>query len=160
MDAPSINDATARKAVNFNRLKECRHGRMLYNVNDAYPGRSLDLYGSTARGKWTCSASSFRAGDVVIEVGANVGAHTVALARIVGGGGMVMAFEPQRLAFQSLCANVALNNLANVWCHQAAFGDAVGHITVPDLDPRAEDFDPVLDSLCYEMFWHDPLAPC
>ena len=31
--------------LQFNQLKECRHGWMLYNVNDKYVGRSLDLYG-------------------------------------------------------------------------------------------------------------------
>ena len=55
-------------------------------------------------------------GSVVIEVGANIGAHTVGLARLVGPQGRVLAFEPQRLPFQNLCANVALNSLDNVDC--------------------------------------------
>jgi FkbM family methyltransferase len=78
------------------------------------------------------------AGNVIIEVGANIGAHTVGLARLVGSHGRVFAFEPQRLVFQTLCANVALNSIENVDCFWAAVGSQDGAVTVPDLDPRQE----------------------
>jgi FkbM family methyltransferase len=73
-----------------------------------------------------------------MEVGANIGAHTVGLARLVGSHGRVLAFEPQRLVFQTLCANVALNSLENVDCFWAAVGSQDGVVTVPDLNPRQE----------------------
>ena len=74
----------------------------------------------------------------VLDVGANIGAHTVDLSRLVGPGGVVHAFEPQRLAFQLLCANVARNNRANVFTHQAAVGAATGTLLVPPLDPEMQ----------------------
>src|SRR6185312_10827709 len=43
---------------------------------------------------------------------------------------------PQRLMFQALCANVALNSCANVFTRQAAVGAAIGTVQVPVLDPR------------------------
>ncbi|HSU65369.1 MAG TPA: FkbM family methyltransferase, partial [Tepidisphaeraceae bacterium] len=123
----------------FNRLKECRYGRMLYNVNDIYVGRSLDLYGEFSEGEVEVFRKTIRAGDVVVEAGANIGAHTVYLARETGPQGAVIAFEPQRLVFQTLCANIALNSFTNVICKQSAVGDAPGTLLVPSLDPAREN---------------------
>lgn len=65
-------------------------------------------------GGWEPATVSFLkrtvcAGDVVIEVGANVGAHTLILADQVGEGGHVIAFEPTKFATAKLRANLALN---------------------------------------------------
>ena len=123
----------------FNRLKDCRHGRMLYNINDMYVGRSFDLYGEFSEKETELFAQIVRPGDVVIEVGANIGAHTVWFARRTAPNGGVIAFEPQRLVFQMLCANVALNSLANVMAFQQACGEEKGAIVVPILDPNARN---------------------
>ncbi len=119
----------------YNRLKQCRHGLMLYNRNDLYVGRSLDLYGEYSEGEMDVFRQWISPGDVVIEVGANLGAHTVPLAKLVGPQGAVLALEPQRLMFQTLCANLALNNLPNVVCFQEACGAQAGTLIVPLLDP-------------------------
>jgi FkbM family methyltransferase len=72
-------------------------------------------------------------------MGSNVGAHTLHLARLVGKAGAVYAFEPQRVIFQLLCANVALNELFNVRTYHGALGRERGTIRVPPLDYSAED---------------------
>ena len=123
----------------FNRQKTCRHGLMLYNVHDKYIGRSLDLYGEYSEGEVEVFAQIIRSGDVVVEVGANIGAHTVFLAQHVGPMGRIYAFEPQRIVFQTLCANVALNSLTNVYCMQQAVGDQAGTILVPLFDYAREN---------------------
>jgi FkbM family methyltransferase len=48
-------------------------------------------------------------GDVVFDIGANIGAHTLGMARSVGPAGRVFAFEPADFAFAKLRANLALN---------------------------------------------------
>jgi FkbM family methyltransferase len=75
-------------------------------------------------------------GDVVFEVGANIGAHTVQLASLVGDNGQVHALEPQRIIFQLLCANVALNDAFNVRAYQVAVGQCGGTSKVPPIDYR------------------------
>ena len=122
--------------VPFTRLKQCRHGLMLYNINDQYVGRSLDLYGEFSEGETAIFRQLLRPGDIALEIGANIGAHTVFLAKTVGETGGVLALEPQRLVYQILVANVALNSLTNVWPMQLAAGSAPGQVRVPDLDPR------------------------
>ena len=55
-----------------------------------------------------------KAGDVVWDVGANVGMYTLLLARAVGPQGKVYAFEPMRGCFERLAENVRRNGLDNV----------------------------------------------
>lgn len=50
-----------------------------------------------------------RPGAVVLDVGANIGAHTLPLAALVGPSGTVIAFEPTKFAFEKLRRNLELN---------------------------------------------------
>lgn len=125
----------------FNRQKACRYGQMLYNKNDMYIGRSLDLYGEYCEGEVELFRQIVRPGQVVVEAGANIGTHTVFLAQQCGPTGGVIAFEPQRVVFQTLCANLALNSVTNTICLQQALGAEPGTILVPMLNfLREENF--------------------
>jgi FkbM family methyltransferase len=121
--------------VGFNQLVRGKDGYYLYNRNDMYIGKSMEMYGEYGADELNALRQLCAAGDIVIEAGANIGAHTLGLAQQVGPGGRVLAFEPQRLVFQTLCANVALNSLQNVDCYWAALGARAGFVTVPELDP-------------------------
>jgi FkbM family methyltransferase len=118
----------------FNQLKACRHGQMLYNIHDMYIGRSLDLYGEFSEGEVEFFRQAAQPGYVILEIGANIGAHTLFFAQQVGPSGCVLAFEPQRIVFQTLCANMALNCVTNTWCFHQAVGAEMGHLMVPVLD--------------------------
>jgi FkbM family methyltransferase len=118
----------------FNVLTDARYGRMLYNRFDIYIGRSLELYGEWSEGEIALFQQLLEPGMIVVDAGANIGTHTVALARIVGPKGAVLAFEPQRIVFQTLAANAALNSLTNVSCQQRALGDTLGLVRVPPID--------------------------
>jgi FkbM family methyltransferase len=122
----------------FNQLAVTKHGYTLYNRNDIYIGRAIEKYGEFSALEMALFEALCKAGDAVIEVGANNGAHTVGFSRVVGAHGRVLAFEPQRLVFQTLCANVALNSLTNVDCYWAAVGAQEGMITVPPGNPWQE----------------------
>lgn len=50
-----------------------------------------------------------RHGDVVLDIGANVGSHTLPLAELVGDNGRVIAFEPTAHAFGKQQKNISLN---------------------------------------------------
>jgi FkbM family methyltransferase len=47
--------------------------------------------------------------SLVLDIGANIGAHTLHLAQLVGPNGRVIAFEPTDYAFRKLCRNLELN---------------------------------------------------
>ena len=54
-------------------------------------------------------AKYLRPGMTVLDIGANIGAHTLHLARLAGPKGRVFAFEPTDWAYAKLCANLKLN---------------------------------------------------
>jgi FkbM family methyltransferase len=120
----------------FNQLAKGNGCYYLYNQNDVYVGQSIEKYGEFSALEMALLKQLCAPGDAVIDAGANIGAHTIWLAKQVGNEGRVIAFEPQRLVFQTLCANVALNSLENVDCYLAALGETDGAILVPELDPR------------------------
>lgn len=122
----------------WNALVQGRHGAFLATAKDVYVGRSLIFYGEYSEGEVELFKHLAKPGDTVLEVGSNIGAHTVPLAKMVGAEGAVYAVEAQRLAYQTLCGNLALNALANVKAFHAAAGAEVGTIGVPMLDPWRE----------------------
>ncbi len=117
-------------------MKECRHGALMYPVNDSFVGRALDLYGEWCESEIELFASLLVPGDVVVDVGANIGTHTVFFGKHVGPKGRVVAMEPQRFVHGLLVANVAANGLANVDCLLAAASDEEGTVEIPVVDPR------------------------
>jgi FkbM family methyltransferase len=121
------------------RLVRARHGYVLYNRNDTVIGRSIEMYGEYFESEVQVFRRFLAPGDVALDVGSNIGTHTLAMARLVGPAGRVIAFEPQRLVFQTLCANVAINSLDNVQCVNAAVGDAPGWLELSDPDPGVEN---------------------
>jgi FkbM family methyltransferase len=63
-------------------------------------------------------------GDVVVDIGANIGYHTLIFARLVGDTGRVYAFEPDPANFALLKRNVELNAYGNVTLVQKAVSHA------------------------------------
>ncbi len=68
---------------------------------------------SVAKEPWTVAwlERSVRPGDVVWDVGANVGVYALLAARLLGEEGTVVAVEPGYANFAALCDNVVLNGL-------------------------------------------------
>src|SRR5882762_3685701 len=108
---------------NYSVLKSCKHGFFLFNKNDSYVGRSLNLYGEWCEDEIVSLSKVVQPGSLAVDVGANIGTHTVPLAKLVTNSGLVLAFEPQSVAFRYLVSNVTINNLLNVVCFNKAVGD-------------------------------------
>jgi len=65
-------------------------------------------------------------------------AFTVPLAKAVGPYGQVHAFEPQRIISQRLQANIAINDLENVYVYNVAVGNQTGTIRMPYFNYSSE----------------------
>ena len=118
----------------FNHCVRAREGYVVYNRNDIYIGRAIESYGEYAEIEAQLLRQLCPVGGSVIEVGANIGTHTLVLAKAVGTSGSVIAFEPQRVVFQTLCANLALNSLTQVDARHAAVGTSTGWVGIPEID--------------------------
>jgi FkbM family methyltransferase len=60
---------------------------------------------------------------VVLDIGANIGAHCLRFASIVGEKGRVYAFEPTNYAYAKLQKNISLNKFVNIKTFQVALAD-------------------------------------
>lgn len=99
----------------------------------------MDFYGEAHFHEVEMLKQLVTQGDVVVDVGANIGVVSVPLAQKVGPQGCVFAIEAQPFLFNVLCGNLALNNLQNVHPLNQAVADAGGKIVVvPDLDYQSE----------------------
>ena len=119
-------------------IVDAKHGVFLYNKNDLFIGRSLECYGEWCEPGLDILLQCTTLGGTILDVGANIGTHTVALAKKVGTNGRVIAFEPQRIIYQNLCANVSLNRLTNVDCLQKGVGEDTAVFPVPIMDPEKQ----------------------
>jgi FkbM family methyltransferase len=72
-------------------------------------------------------------GDVCLDVGAEYGIYSHALARLAGPNGTVHSVEPLPGAFRVLSAGLAAAGCRNVRCHRVALGDHAeyGTLSVP-----------------------------
>jgi FkbM family methyltransferase len=135
--APSAAVGVMTDPNGFNVLVEARTGPMLVNRNDFYIGQCFIRYGEYSRGEIDLFERWVRPGNAVVEVGANIGSFSVEFSRMVGAEGGVLVFEPQRLVFQLLCANLALQQCTNVHAQQMALGAEHGSAKIPVVNPRA-----------------------
>lgn len=117
----------------YNCLVRAKYGHVLYNRHDIYIGKAIEKYGEFSQGEVDLFQQICGQGDIVIDVGANIGAHTLAFSQMVGKHGRVHAFEPQRIVFQMLCANMALNSIGNVECRQTALASASSATRIPEI---------------------------
>lgn len=107
---------------------ETRYGRMTVPADDAVIGRSLARYGEWAEHEIAAVSGLLSDGRTIVDVGANIGNHTLAFASRFPGS-RVIAIEPQPFAFGLLAANATANPAATrVRPIHAAAGDRDGLI--------------------------------
>jgi FkbM family methyltransferase len=67
-------------------------------------------------------------GDYVIDIGANVGYHSLLAGQCVGKTGMVVSFEPSDYVFAQLDANVKRNRMSQITLNRFAVSDKKGEV--------------------------------
>src|SRR5665647_3509078 len=70
---------------------------------------SIWLFGAFEVGTVRAYEKLIKPGNIVLDIGANIGAHVLHLARAVGPQGKLYAFEPTDYAFDKLNKNIAEN---------------------------------------------------
>jgi FkbM family methyltransferase len=114
-------------------LVETRYGRMWALRADSYITRCLQTYGEYCEAETDLFRQVVQPGMAVVEAGANIGAHTVMLARACAPGQLI-AFEPQQRAFQILCANLVQGGITNATALPEALGAETGVARMPATD--------------------------
>jgi FkbM family methyltransferase len=99
-----------RRAIGLSPELQVRRGGLTWGI-DLREGVdfSIWLLGAFERRTLMAYTPLVEKGAIVFDIGANVGAHTLPLARCVGETGRVYAFEPVRWAIDKLQHNLSLN---------------------------------------------------
>lgn len=119
------------------QMLNTRHGLFIINENDCYIGQSFIHYGEYSHQEWLLLQAIVdnNAGDV-IEVGANIGSHTLPLAKQAAKHGYELyAFEPQAIIHQQLAANLSINAIFNAYTYPYACGQTQQTVSFPVLNP-------------------------
>lgn len=130
-----MTGSATRPMMNTPRIKtvQTRHGPMRALAGDRFITPCLEVYGEYSRQEWLLLEQIAKPGMTVVEAGANIGVHTIPLARACAPG-VLFAFEPQMPIFALLCENLKANQIGNVRPIPAACGAQIGTGTVPSLD--------------------------
>jgi FkbM family methyltransferase len=129
----------ARRLIGKNGIANVRRRGVNWRL-DLFEGIDFSIYllGAFERSTADTLDRLLKPGDIAFDIGANIGAHTLPMARRVGNGGQVFAFEPTDFAFEKLRTNLLLNPdlQATVHPHQMLLTD----------NPEASSESPVYSS--------------
>ena len=135
---------SARKVIRldpdgFNELCMCRCGPMLCNKFDTYVGRSLLKYGEYSNGEMEIFRQVLRPGSLAVEVGANIGAHTVEISKLAGPSGAVFALSSRSAWCSRRFAPILRSTNASTYSpSRRPSGRKPGPILVPAPNPARE----------------------
>ena len=115
------------------QLERTRYGGMLIPTGDMFIGRSLQLYGEYTQAECTLLRRAIPQDGVVLDIGANIGSHTLAFADAAPSG-RVIALEPQPRLFDLLCANLTINKRTQVEALRVAAGARADICRIADID--------------------------
>ena len=107
------------------RTAEVHGHKMFLDPNDSL---RLSLWGVYEPFETRLFMDHVKSGDVVLDIGANIGYYTLLAAKLVGAEGSVHAFEPDPDNFALLQKNVRHNNYQNVVLENRAVSDRNGKI--------------------------------
>ncbi len=96
---------------------------MIVNPNDLYISRSLIYYGVWEESVRNQFEKYIKPGMKVLDIGANIGAHTLFLSKLVGEEGKVYAFEPCQNIMDILKFNCMINKCSNTILYKLGCGD-------------------------------------
>jgi FkbM family methyltransferase len=98
------------------------HGKFMVLPNDSL-GQALIQKNDFEPHFYNIAKNVIKPGDICLDCGANLGYHTITMAKLAGSSGKVISFEPLRVIYQQLCGNVFINDLRNVFCFNVALGN-------------------------------------
>jgi len=115
-------------------LTHGQNGTFLTLTNDTVIGSSIVNTGVWASRDVELFESLIEPGMTVIDIGANIGHHTVVYSKLVGPRGRVISIEPQTIIFRMLAANAVINGCSNVELINCCVGESSGYVNLFPID--------------------------
>jgi FkbM family methyltransferase len=126
--SPPPRVMTDRRGLRYEMVSRQEIGQFLVDAGH-FEGREIEFLVALAE-----------PGDVVLDVGANIGHFTAPLARAVGPEGTVHAFEPIAISRGRLERTLELNGLGNVIINPVAVGATNGSVDITTYGPGFESW--------------------
>ena len=114
--------------------QKLKHGILSYYTNDKYIGKSLSEYGEWSEAEVDLLKQLLPENGNIIEIGSNIGTHTIPLAKHLLNGGLVYAIEPQSQNFKLLLNNIKDNKLKNIKIFKTAISSKEGNAFINTFD--------------------------
>jgi FkbM family methyltransferase len=99
-------------------------------------------------------------GDIAIDVGANIGIHSLTMAEVVGASGCVLACEPHPRLARKLRSNLALNGAERVAVVEAAIGERPGVVDLAIAPPEEPNQGRATLRPLTSEDWRSTRVPC
>jgi tetratricopeptide (TPR) repeat protein len=122
-------------------VAETRVGILQYLPDQPIVGDAIGWYGEYLQPQLDLLARLVRAGAVVLEVGAGVGAHAVFLGTILGEAGHLFLYESRPVLQRILRQNLAANGVGNVTVMRRTLGSRGEGEGMPGEMPTTETLD-------------------
>ena len=119
---------------NFLGTVNAKHGVFNFCHFDEFIGLAIREYGEYSELELNEILNFINEGDIVFDVGANIGCFTVPMAKKVGFKGKVFSFEPQPFINKLLQENIQSNNIDNVKIMKQGLGLKEQIFTLEDID--------------------------
>ena len=118
------------------KKRKFKHGVFSYYENDKYIGKSLSEYGEWSEGEIQLIQQVVNKNENIIEIGSNIGTHTIPLAKHLSNGGQIFAFEPQSQNYKLLLDNITENEIKNVKIAKLALSSVEGNAFMNKFDDK------------------------
>jgi len=101
-------------------------GHKIYLAQNSLLSKQLVRYGIHEENETNLVKSKIKEGEIVVDIGANIGYYTLIFAKLVGTSGKVFAIEPEPHNFQLLQKNLKANSYQNVTIEKKVISDKNG----------------------------------
>lgn len=89
------------------------HNRIIYLNHDSFHSMWLMYNSWVDWEEFNLIMNFVKAGDIAVDVGANMGYYSLWMSKFTGENGHVFAFEPDEINFDKLNTNIRINELSN-----------------------------------------------
>ena len=107
-------------------LREVLGSKMYLDLADEGISRDLIMDGIRERMSVEIVKREVKKGDIVVDIGANIGYYVLLEAQLIGDTGKIYAIEPVPSNYELLRKNIQINGYSNIESYQFAIGDAHG----------------------------------
>jgi tetratricopeptide (TPR) repeat protein len=112
--APRLDDRPEHLPAQIARVTDTRYGLLQYAPQQETLARSLEWYGEWLQAQLDVLAKLLPAGATVIEAASGIGVHAVALAKMIGPTGHLLAYEADPIHSRFLEQNLEIQNIRSL----------------------------------------------